>query len=45
MIAMSRLIQVKFLDVDEEEGKLVISQKRALSANAAELKRGEVSPG
>ena len=31
------------MDVIEDEGKLVISQKRATSANAAELKRGEVT--
>ena len=35
-------IQVKFLDVDEAEGKLVISQKRAANELKPDLKRGEV---
>jgi small subunit ribosomal protein S1 len=33
------------LDVNEEEGKLVVSQRRALVESAAEIKRGEVVSG
>lgn len=35
-------IKVKFLDVDENEGKLVLSQKRALNELKPDLKRGSV---
>ena len=38
-------LNVKFLDVNEEEGKLVVSQRRALMENQAELTRGEVVSG
>lgn len=39
-------VQVKFLDVNEEEGKLVISQRRALMENQnTDLNRGEVVSG
>ena len=34
--------QVKFLDVDESEGKMVVSQKRASNELKPELRRGEV---
>lgn len=37
---------MKFLDVNEDEGKLVVSQKRATAgANPSDLKRGEVIAG
>lgn len=42
---IGRVIQAKFLDVVEEEGKLVISQKNAMNADAADLVRGEVVSG
>ena len=39
-------VKVKFLDVNEEEGKLVVSQRRALSdSQSISLKRGEVVSG
>lgn len=38
-------LNVKFLDVNEEEGKLVVSQRRALMENQTELTRGEVVSG
>jgi len=39
-------LQVKFLDANEEEGKIVLSQRRALLDNqAADLKRGSVVSG
>lgn len=39
-------VQVKFLDINEEEGKLVISQRRALMENQnTDLNRGEVVSG
>jgi len=39
-------IKVKFLDVNEDEGKLVVSQRRALTdAQSTQLKRGEVVQG
>jgi len=39
-------IKVKFLDVNEDEGKLVVSQRRALTdSNAVAIKRGEVVSG
>lgn len=39
-------LKVKFLDVNEEEGKLVVSQRRALmESQTQELKRGEVVTG
>lgn len=38
--------QVKFLDANEEEGKVVLSQRRALmETNAADIKRGSVVSG
>jgi predicted RNA-binding protein with RPS1 domain len=40
------VLQVKFLDVNEDEGKLVVSQKRALSDGmTVDLKRGSVVGG
>ena len=40
------LSQVKFLDVDEEAGKLVVSQKRAAMEGVTfDLKRGAVVSG
>jgi len=38
-------LMVKFLDVVEEEGKVVISQRRALADNAPALERGAVVQG
>ena len=39
-------LKVKFLDVNEEEGKIVVSQRRALmETQNADLKRGEVVSG
>jgi len=39
-------LKVKFLDVDEEEGKIVVSQRRALmESQNSDLKRGEVVSG
>merc|ERR1711871_180815 len=38
-------LNVKFLDVNEEEGKLVVSQRRALMENQTELTRGEIVSG
>ena len=35
-------MQVKFLDIIEDEGKLVVSQRLAMQANAPQLKRGEL---
>jgi small subunit ribosomal protein S1 len=37
-------IKVKFLDVVEAEGKVVVSQRRASGETRAELKRGDVLP-
>lgn len=39
---IGRKFNVKFLDVMEEEGKLVVSQKIAMAADAVDLVRGEV---
>ena len=38
-------LNVKFLDVNEEEGKLVVSQRRALMENQKDLTKGEVVGG
>jgi small subunit ribosomal protein S1 len=38
-------IKVKFLDVNEDDGKIVISQRRAMTESQTALKRGEVVGG
>jgi len=38
-------IKVKFLDVNEDDGKIVISQRRAMTESQTALKRGEVVAG
>ena len=38
-------IKVKFLDVNEDDGKIVISQRRAMTESQTALKRGEVVQG
>lgn len=43
---IGQIVKVKFLDVIEDEGKLVVSQRRALTeAQGIALKRGEVVAG
>ena len=45
-IRVGTTIKVKFLDVNEEEGKLVVSERRAVvGSQASELKRGAVVSG
>jgi small subunit ribosomal protein S1 len=39
---LGKRVKVKFLDVDEEEGKIVVSQRRAANELRPELKRGEL---
>jgi len=38
-------LQVKFLDVNEDEGKLVVSQRRAMADGGVTMKRGAVVGG
>ena len=38
-------IKVKFLDVNEDDGKIVVSQRRAMTESQSALKRGEVVQG
>lgn len=38
-------IKVKFLDVNEDDGKIVVSQRRAMTESQTALKRGEVVQG
>lgn len=43
---IGKKLRVKFLDINEDEGKLVVSQRRAMSeSNTVQLKRGEVVSG
>lgn len=42
---LSLCLQVKFLDVIEEDGKLVVSQKRASAGPVGQFKRGQVVSG
>lgn len=45
-IRVGSSIRVKFLDVNEEEGKIVVSERRAVvNTQASELKRGAVVSG
>ena len=45
-LCLSLSLQVKFLDVDEEAGKLVVSQKRAVMDGVTfDLKKGAVVQG
>ena len=45
-IRVGMTIKVKFLDVNEEEGKIVVSERRAVvGSQASELKRGSVVSG
>jgi small subunit ribosomal protein S1 len=42
---IGQTIKVKFLDVNEDDGKIVISQRRAMTESQTALKRGEVVGG
>ena len=42
---VGQTIKVKFLDVNEDDGKIVISQRRAMTESQTALKRGEVVAG